>query len=211
MSSDILNPIPHHLISELILEPHSGAAFKIQTSQLLRIIDIEGSQVVDLVSFSQLQPRQYLSSPRSMDINNSVYFSSGDRLLSDRSEIMWTIMQDTVGKHCFLFAPCDQKMFELTYDVEEPHPNCLDNLSGSLSNFGIQRQQIFVPLNVFMHASIRESGKIEIKPPLSKPGDFIELQAEMDMIVGVSACSAYKANDFTFGPIKVEIFSTSGE
>jgi uncharacterized protein YcgI (DUF1989 family) len=211
MRTDFNNPNSNRLIDEIILNPHSGTSLKIQSRQLLRIIDIAGSQVVDLVSFSQLQPRQYLSSPRSMDINSSIYFSSGDRLLSEQNEIMWTIMEDKVGKHCFLFAPCDQKMFELTYDVKEPHPNCLDNLSASLSGFGIHRQQIFVPFNIFMHASIQESGEIEIKPPLSKPGDFIDLRAEMDLIVGVSACSAYKANDFSFSPIKLEIYSNSGE
>jgi uncharacterized protein YcgI (DUF1989 family) len=211
MHTEITNPLSDRLIDERILEPHSGTSFKIQSGQLLRIIDIEGSQVVDLVSFSQRQPQQYLSSPRSMDINSSIYFSYGDQLLSDQSEIMWTIMEDKVGKHCFLFAPCDQKMFELTYDVKEPHPNCLDNLSGCLSSFGIHRQQIFVPFNIFMHATIQENGEIKINPPLSKPGDCITLRAEMDMIVGISACSAYKANDFSFSPIKLEIYSNLGD
>lgn len=120
---------------------------------------------------------------------------------------MWTIVSDAVGKHCFLFAPCDQNMFEITYGVSEPHPNCFDNLSGSLAQYGILSAQIFVPFNIFMNARIIENGEIEIQSPLSNPGDFIDLRAEMDLIVGISACSAYKSNDYTFSQIRLEIYS----
>jgi len=205
--TEMVNYQNYKLIDEITLEPHTGTAFRIQENQVLRLTDVEGSQVNDLVSYSEPAPRQYLSSPRTMDYNNKIYFSTGDKLFSDQSKTMWTILDDSVGKHCFLFAPCDQKMFELSYDVKEPHPNCFDNLSGSLSMFGIQPGLIFVPFNIFMHAGIKESGEIEIKPPLSKPGDYIDFQAQMDMVVGISACSAYKANNYSFGPIRIEIFS----
>jgi uncharacterized protein YcgI (DUF1989 family) len=58
-----------------------------------------------------------------------------------------------------------------------------------------------------MHAEITNTGKIEIHPPTSKPGDFIDLHAEQDLIVGISACSAYKSNNYTFGQIKLQVYS----
>ena len=198
------------LLSEFILEAHTGAALSIKKGNELRITNLEGSQVVDLVSYNEEDHREYLSSPRTMDYASKIYFSSGDLLYSDQSQIMWTILDDAVGKHCFLFAPCDQVMFERTYHVTEPHPNCFENLSRSLSPFGIGPEQIFIPFNLFMHAAITEMGQIEIFPPLSKAGDYINLRSEMDMIVGFSACSAYKANNHSFGPVQVEVFSISG-
>lgn len=196
-----------HLFEEYLLEPHSGMAFRILKRQILRIIDVEGGQVADLTSYSQQNPQEYLSSPRTIDLNNKIYFSSDDVLYSDQSKPMWTITEDTVGKHCFLFAPCDQRMFEITYGIMEPHPNCFENLCGSMSQFGIQPTQIFVPLNIFMNAKINNKGEIEILPPTSKPDDFIDLRAEQDMIVGISACSAYKSNNYTFSQIRLEIYS----
>lgn len=190
-----------------LLEPHAGLALKIRADQILRVTDVEGGQVVDLISFSQQDAQEYLSSPRTMDFNNKIFFSREDILYSDQSKPMWTITDDKVGQHCFLFAPCDQKMFEITYGVTEAHPNCFDNLSHSLASFGILPAQIFVPFNIFMNAQINEKGKIEIKSPLSKAGDFIDLRAEMNMIVGISACSAYKSNDYSFSQIRLEIFS----
>jgi hypothetical protein len=197
----------YHLLQTSLLEPRTGTAFEIQKDQIIRIIDLEGQQVVDLVSYSLLNPEEYLSSPRTMDYSNKIYFSTGDVLYSDQSKPMWTIIGDTVGKHCFLFAPCDQRMFEITYGVKESHPNCFDNLSASLTHFGIQPAQIFVPFNIFMHAKISDSGEIDILPPLSNPGDYIDLRAEVDLIIGISACSAYKSNNYKFSQIMLEVYS----
>jgi len=199
----------YHSTETHLLEPHTGLAIDIRKDHLLRITDIEGGQVVDLVSYSHQNPQEYLSSPRTMDLNSKFYFSTGDILYTDQSNPMWRITNDKVGRHCFIFAPCDQKMFEVSYGVTDPHPNCFDNLVQNLTPFGILPGQIFVPFNIFMNAGINQKGEIDIQPPRSKAGDFIELRAEMDMIVGISACSAYKANDFSFGPITLEIFSNN--
>jgi uncharacterized protein YcgI (DUF1989 family) len=198
----------HNLLQTYLLEPRTGTSIVTKKDQIIRIIDVQGQQVVDLVSYSQQKPQEYLSSPRTVDFNNKIFFSTGDVLYSDRSNPMWTITGDKVGHHCFLFAPCNQKMFEITYGATKPHPNCFDNLSNSMAPFGIPPEQIFVPFNIFMNAGINQNGEITIHPPLSKPGDYIELQAEMDMIVGVSACSAYKSNDYSFSQIKLEIISS---
>jgi uncharacterized protein YcgI (DUF1989 family) len=197
----------YQLLQTFLLEPRTGTAFELKKGQISRVIDIQGQQVVDLVSYSRSNPDEYLSSPRTMDFSSKIYFSKGDVLYSNLSRPMWEITGDAVGKHPFLFAPCDQRMFEITYEVDGPHPNCFDNLSGSLRQFGITPDKIFVPFNIFMHAEVANSGEINIQPPLSKPGDQIDLRAEMDMIVGISACSAYKSNNYTFGQIRLEIYS----
>jgi hypothetical protein len=197
----------YQLLQTSLLEPRTATAFEIIKDQILRIIDLEGQQVVDLVSYSSREQEEYLSSPRTMDYNNKIYFSTGDVLYSDQSRPMWTITDDTVGKHCFLFAPCDQRMFEITYGVTESHPNCFDNLSTSLTHFGVTPEQIFVPFNIFMHTRISDSGEIDILPPLSNPGDYIEMRAERDLIVGISACSALKSNNYTFSQIMLEVYS----
>jgi uncharacterized protein YcgI (DUF1989 family) len=197
----------YHIIETHQIEPHNGLAFEILKGQSLRVVDIEGGQVVDLVTYSQQNSKEFLSSPRTMDFSSKIYFSSGDVLYSDLGNPMWTITDDAVGGHPFLFAPCDQKMFEITYGATEPHPNCFDNLSKNLARYAIQPEQIFVPFNIFMNARINNNGEIDIQPPLSAAGDFVELRAEMDMIAGVSACSAYKSNDYSFGPVNLELFS----
>lgn len=199
-------PLTHSPLQTIQVPAKTGAGFKLAKGQRVRVIDLEGEQVVDLVAFSQTDHKEYLSSARSIDYAMKVFFTRGDVLYSINSQPMLKITADTVGKHDFMFAPCSQKMYEITYGVTEPHPNCLDNLSQALTGYGIKPNEIPVPFNIFMNSGITEKGGIEIYPPLSKAGDYIELRAEMDLLLSVSACPALKCNNYHHSPIRIEIF-----
>jgi len=200
--NDSSNPVKRFRI-----EPQTGAAFTIKQGQKIRIIDVEGEQVADLYCFEKEEIEEKLSSGHTTDYNNKLFLSKGDILYSNRSNPMFTIVADKVGKHIMLYAPCSQVMFEKSYGVTEAHPNCLDNLINGLKSYGVQASQITIPLNIFMNIEIDLEGEIKIKSPMSKAGDYIELRAEMDMIVGVTACSAGSCNNFEWTPIDVEIYS----
>ena len=104
-----------------------------------------------------------------------------------------------------------QEMFERDYGVTEAHPNCLDNLADNLEPYGVRLDQITIPFNIFMNIEISDDGEIEIQPPHSKAGDAIVLRAEMDLIVGVTACSAGMCNNYKCTPIEVELYSEAAE
>jgi len=191
----------------LRIEPQSGVAFTIKQGQTIRIIDVEGEQVTDLYCISQDDLEENLSSGHTTDYNGKLFLTKGDILYSNRSSPMFTIVSDQVGKHIMLYAPCSQAMFEKSYGVTEAHPNCLDNFVNNLKSYGVQVSQITIPFNIFMNIEIDQEGEIKIQSPKSKAGDYIELKAEMDMIIGVTACSAGSCNNFEWTPIDVEIYS----
>jgi len=193
-------------INRLRIEPKSGVGFRIKQGQIIRVIDVEGEQVVDLFCVSEDDIEELLSSGHTTDYNSKIYLSKGDVLYSNRSNPMLTIIEDRVGGHIMLYAPCSQKMFEKSYGVTEAHPNCLDNLVTNLERYGVKASQIMVPFNLFMSISISEEGVIAIQPPKSKAGDYIELQAEMDLIIGIAACAAGACNNYTWTPIDIEIY-----
>ncbi len=166
------------IVNSFKIEARTGSGFELKKGQRLRIIDIEGEQVADLMCFSFSDSEESLSSGRSTDYNGKLFLSNGDVLYSNRSNPLLTIETDQVGKHVFLFAPCSQEMFRISYGINEPHPNCLANLTAGLRQFGIRESQIQIPFNVFMNIEIFSDGKIEIRPPLSKAGDYIEFCAE---------------------------------
>jgi uncharacterized protein YcgI (DUF1989 family) len=195
-------------IVQYYLNPQTGVAFTVQKSQIIRVIDVEGGQVSDLVCFALQDIEEYLSSGRTIDYNEKLFQSTGDILYSSRSNPMLAIIEDPVGKHDFLFAPCSQEMFRLTYNETEPHPNCLDNLASALGQYGVKAFQIPTAFNIFMNVEVSSSSEIAVKPPLSKAGDFINLRAEMDLIVGVTACAAGKCNNYRCTPVAVEIYDT---
>jgi uncharacterized protein YcgI (DUF1989 family) len=196
------DPVEHYFI-----KPQTGVAFTVRKNRIVRVIDVEGQQVSDLVCFARQDPEEYLSSGRTLDYNEKLFLSTGDILYSNRSNPLLSIIHDPVGKHDFLFAPCSSEMFRRVYGITEPHPNCLDNLFFSLKPYGIKKSQIPTAFNIFMNVGVTAEGKIDVRTPLSKAGDFIELQAEMDLIMGVTACAAGKCNNFRCKPIEVEIYA----
>jgi len=195
------------VVSRLHLEPQTGGALRVATGQLLRITDPRGEQVSDLMSFASEDPREWLSSGRTIDYANTIYVTAGHTLYSNRSRPMWTIVADTVGRHDFLLTPCSSDTFRIIYGTTGHHPSCFANLASALAPFGIAPDTIPTTLNVFMNVEVQPNGELRILPPRSRAGDHIVLRAEMDMIVGVTACSAELSNNGSFKPIDVELLS----
>ena len=193
-------------ISRHHVEPQTGLGLRLEAGQILRVIDPMGEQVSDVVAFAAADKSEWLSSGRSLDYNNTVYLTTGHVLYSNRSNPMFTILEDRVGRHDFLLTPCSPETFEILYEGHEGyHPSCFENLAKNLDRFGIAPDDIPTSFNVFMNVGILPSGELEIGPPLSGPGDFVDLRAEMDLVVGVTACSAERSNNHSLKPIDLEI------
>lgn len=192
-------------VTQIHLEPQTGTAFRLKRGQVLRVIDPQGEQVSDLMAFSDDESRQWLSSGRSIDYANTIYLTTGHVLYSNHSQPMFTILDDAVGRHDFLLTPCSPETFKIIYNHEGDHPSCFGNLARHLAPFGIDPNAIPTTFNIFMNVVIAPSGELTIGPPLSKAGDYIDLRAEMDLIVGVTACSAEMSNNYRFKPIEIEV------
>jgi uncharacterized protein YcgI (DUF1989 family) len=187
------------------IEPQSGVAFALERGRMLRVIDPQGEQVSDLIAFARGDSREWLSSGRTIDYANTIYLTTGHVLYSNRSRPMLTIVGDTVGRHDFLFTPCSADTFSIIYKSSGYHPSCFENLARGLAEFGVAADAIPTTFNIFMNVDVAATGELTIRPPRSKPGDYIELRAEMDLVVGLTACSAEMSNNYSFKPIDFEI------
>ncbi len=183
----------------------SGTAFQLKKGEYLKVIDPEGQQVSDMVLFNANDPREKLSSGKSLDFEENIFLTTGNQLWSNRSQPMMKIVEDTNGRNDFLLAPCSPETFKIMYEYEGYHPSCFENLYTNLAPFGITPDQIPNAFNIFMNVQVKEDGQISVEPPLSKAGDFILFEAKMDLIVGLTACSAEDSNGGTFKPIHFEV------
>ncbi|MBZ9632417.1 urea carboxylase-associated family protein [Salegentibacter sp. LM13S] len=188
-----------------IIKKQSGAAFKLKKGQKLKVIDPEGEQVSDMVLFNAKDRREKLSSGKTMDFEESILITAGNFLWSNRSNKMIEILEDTNGRNDFLLAPCSPETFEVMYDYKGYHPSCFENLYTNLEKFEIEPDDIPTAFNIFMNVQFDKNGKINVDPPLSKAGDYILFEAKMDLIVGLTACSAEDSNNGSFKPIHYEI------
>jgi uncharacterized protein YcgI (DUF1989 family) len=114
--------------------------------------------------------------------------SVGDTFVTNRRRPILTVVEDTTpGIHDTLIAACDRYRYELL-GVKGHHDNCTDNLAAAMRGIGAVLPETPAPLNLFMNIPVLDGGRIEFRPPVSKPGQSIALRAEMDAIVAFSAC-----------------------
>jgi len=191
-----------------VIPPRSGVAFILEKGQRLKVIDIEGEQVSDFICYNLHDRSEYLSSGRTIDYAETIYLTKGHPFYSNRSNVMFRMTEDTVGRHDFLLTPCSAEMFRIIYGETHPHRGCFGNLCEALKEYGIGPDAIPTCFNIFMNVPVdAETGKVSVLPPKSKAGDFVVIEAMMDLVVGMTACSAGMSNNFSYKPIGYEILA----
>lgn len=190
------------------IPPHSGVAFLIDRGQTLRIVDPRGQQVCDLYSVAREHTREHLSAGRSIDYADTLYLTTGHVLHSNRERAMWTIGRDDVGRHDLVLTPCSPEMFRRLRGDDGTHPSCFANLRTTMAAYGVDPDSIGSTFNIFMDVRFDPAtGKMTIAPPASKAGDTLELRAEQDMVVGLTACSSEVTNAGSLKPIDFEVLA----
>jgi uncharacterized protein YcgI (DUF1989 family) len=187
------------------IPPRSGVAFALDKGQSLTVIDPEGCQVADLLAFNRHDVREVISNGRTLDYEETIRLTRGHRLWSNRSRVLLEIEADDVGSHDFLLTPCSIDTFLHFYPDKPVHRGCFGNLAEALAPHGVEADAIPVAFNCFMNVPVGADGRISVLPPLSRPGDSIRLRAHEDLIVGLTACSAYASNGGSFKPIDYRI------
>ena len=185
----------------------SGDAFRLAAGQTLTVIDPRGVQVADLLAYNAEDLAEVISSGRTLDYAETIYLTTGNLLYSNRSRPMLTIVDDTVGRHDFLLTPCSYDTFHHFYPDLPPHRGCFGNLAAALEPYGVKPDMIPTAFNCFMNVTVDgATGKLDVLPPISKAGDHIVLRAEMDLIIGLTACSAPASNGGSFKPIHYRVY-----
>ena len=196
-------------VSDGWIAPRSGAAFTLQAGERLTVIDPEGMQVADLLAYNAADLDEVVSSGRTLDYAETIRLTTGHTLYSNRSRPMLEIVDDTVGVHDFLLTPCSADTFRHFYPDEPEHRGCFGNLVAALTPWGIGPDRIPTAFNCFMNVPIDgATGRLTVEPPLSKAGDRIVFRAAMDLVIGLTACSAFASNGGSFKPISYRIDPT---
>lgn len=183
------------------IAPRTGVAVCLSKGDILTVTDPEGGQVSDMLAVRAGDPGEVLSNGRTFDYEETLQLTAGARLWSNRSEVMLTLIEDTAPHHDFLLTPCSEATFRHFYPNKPVHRGCFGNLAEALAPHGLAPDAIPVAFNIFMNVTIAKNGRLAVLPPQTRPGDFVRLRAEMELVVGLTACSAYASNGGSFKPI----------
>jgi uncharacterized protein len=166
----------------------SGKAARVWRGQSVTVTNTHGSQVVDTWAFNAEDLGEWMSMEHSRPYYMKLRPEVGDTLVTNRRRPILTLVEDTSGgAHDTLIAACDQPRYALL-GVTEYHDNCADNLTAGLAELGITKPVTPSPLNLFMHIPWTAEGELSWEEPLSQPGSYVTLRAEMDLVIAFSAC-----------------------
>jgi hypothetical protein len=175
--------------SEVTTVPaRGGKAVRVPEGRRIKLINTQGSQVVDTWAFNADHLGEFMSTEHSRSCLEKLIPGIGDSLYTNRRRPILTIVEDTSpGVHDLLLSACDTERYRLLGHVGY-HDNCADNLRTALAELGLAPPEIPSPWNVFESVAITHDGRLEIKPPPVKAGDYLLLRAEMPVVVVFSAC-----------------------
>jgi hypothetical protein len=195
------------VLEDRTLPPNSPWGRILTRGQMLRIVDLEGCQAVDFLCYNAKNPEERYNAADTMKLAGSIFLGSGVSLYSDMGNKLLTVVQDTCGFHDTIGGCCSAESNLLRYGVKGT-PNCRDNFLKALSQFGLGKKDIVANINFFMYVPVEPDGKMAIVRGRSKPGDFVDLRAEMDVIAALSNCPQVHnpANAFNPTPIRVIVW-----
>lgn len=198
------NAIQNHRIAAEA--PWSGIVRKGQT---IRIIDSEGQQAVDTIFYRVDDFAERYSAQDTLRVQGSAYVGVGTKVVSNEGNVMLTVVADSCGRHDTMAGACSCESNTVRFGHETRYLHaCRDNFLLEVSKHGMGKRDIVPNINFFMNVPISPDGRMTIVDGLSKPGDHVELVAEMDVLCVISNCPQINnpCNGFNPTPIQVLIW-----
>ncbi len=208
------------MVLDQVMPPKSGLALELRKGQTIRITDIEGKQVCDVAVFNLENLHEKLSTSYSRtrypmhtkgDYIPRDHLTEGDTLMSTICRPMMTITKETAkikGVHDTHHRMCNRYLYES--NGFGPRDGCQEQIARAVAPYGILSEDLpdTFDLNMnFTHDCA--AGRWWIKEPINEAGDYVEMRAEMDVLVGLSNCPLdvmVPCNAFKYTPLRVQVF-----
>lgn len=180
-------PIDADTIEDTVVAAGMPWSARLAAGDHLRLVDLEGRQAIDFLCFNADRPQECYHAPNTIKVPGRIYLGLGSQLRSVEARVMMTIVEDTVGRHDTIFGCCSFKLDEVRYGKTNPRC-CQKNFEEELARHGLDASYIVPNVNFFMNVPVDGDGRATIVDALSRPGDYVTLRADMNVLVVISNC-----------------------
>ena len=191
-----------------VVDAGLGFSHLIKRGEVVRIVDLEGNQAVDTLFYNAHDPSERYSAPDTIVRQQNLYLSTGTQLISSEGNVLLTIVADTCGRHDTLGGACAAESNQVRYALDKRHMhNCRDSfmLELALHQPHMGKRDITSNINFFMNVPVTPEGGLKFDDGISGPGRYIELRAEMDVLLLISNCPQLNNPCNAFNPTPVEV------
>ncbi len=191
----------------------AGTAYsrRIERGQIVRIVDLEGNQAVDTLFYNAEDPAERYSASETITEQAALYLTSGTRLMSSEGNLMLTIVADTCGRHDTLGGACAAESNQVRYALDKLHMHsCRDSFLLELARHHphMGKRDLTANINFFMNVPVTPDGRLTFEDGVSGPLRYVEMRAEMDVLILISNCPQLNnpCNAYNPTPIEVVVF-----
>ena len=189
---------------------------EVKKGQVFRILDLEGNQAVDTLFYSASNPEERYSAVDTIARQRQLYLTTGSVLYSSEGNAMLTIVADTCGRHDTLGGACSAESNTTRYDLaKRPMHSCRDSFMHALNHCGcaanMSKRDITANINFFMNVPVTADGALSFADGISGAGKYVEMRAEMDVIVLISNCPQLNnpCNAYNPTPVRLLVWNNS--
>ena len=181
--------------------------------QYFRIVDLHGNQAVDTLFYNAHDYADRYSAQDTIREQGNIYLTTGSKLRSSAGNILMTIVADTCGRHDTLGGACANESNMVRYAIEKRHMHaCRSSFLKAIAEWGhgMTKRDITSNINFFMNVPVTPNGKLTFEDGISEPGKYVELRAEMDVLVLISNCPQLNnpCNAYNPTPIRVVVWDS---
>ncbi len=194
---------------------------EIRKGQFLRIVDLQGNQAVDTLFYNAHDYADRYSAQDTIRTQENLYLTTGTQLISSGGNVLATIVADTCGRHDTLGGACATESNMVRYDLGKRHMHaCRNSFLKAILEWDqhrpgriLEKRDIASNINFFMNVPVTPEGKLTFEDGISEPGKYVEVRAEMDVLVLISNCPQLNnpCNAYNPTPIQVLIWEAAGE
>ena len=203
---------PEEAKSTFVVEAEDPFVHELRKGQTVRIVDVEGNQSADTLFFNAHDYSDRYSAQDTIREQGNIYLTTGTRLLSSEGNVLLTIVADTCGRHDTLGGACSTESNMVRYALEKRHMHaCRQSFVKGILEWkhGLEKRDIASNVNFFMNVPVTRNGDLSFADGVSSAGKYVELRAEMDVLMMMSNCPQLNnpCNAFNPTPVRVLIWN----
>ncbi len=209
---------PKYAVLDQVCDAGDPWMAEVKKSQIFRILDLEGNQAVDTLFYNATNPEERYSATDTIARQRQLYLTIGSVLYSSEGNVMLTIVADTCGRHDTLGGACSAESNTTRYDLaKRPMHSCRDSFMHALNHSEcathrhMSKRDITANINFFMNVPVTANGGLSFADGISGAGKYVEMRAEMDVVVLISNCPQLNnpCNAYNPTPVRLLVWNSN--